>query len=113
MRGLVEYEASEAAIQNEVNKAPAEIVFVAESALNMHRDGFFSEGTWVGIEGAALSMLRTPGGAQWWEYGRKFIGPEIVAHLNKRLAEIDPATPNFLDITPTSRKRLAELAAAS
>lgn len=113
MRGLVEYEASEAAIQNEVNKALAEFVFVAESALNMHRDGFFSEGTWIGIEGAALSLLRTPGGAQWWEHGRKFIGPEIVAHLNKRLAEIDPTAPNFLDITPTSRKRLAELAAAS
>ncbi len=111
-RGLVEYEASDAATQNEVNKALAEFVFVAESALNMHRDGFFSEGTWIGIEGAALSLLRTPGGGQWWEHGQKFIGPEIVAHLNKRRAEIDPASPNFLDITPTSRKRLAELGAA-
>ena len=38
-----------------------ELVFITESALNMYNDGFFSEGTWAGIEGAMLGMLRTPG----------------------------------------------------
>ena len=40
-----------------------EYAFVTESALNMHRHGFFSDGTWAGIEQNMLGMLRTPGGA--------------------------------------------------
>ncbi len=108
-RGLFEYEAADAATQQELNKALSEFVFVAESALNMHRDGFFSEGTWAGIEGATLALLRTPGGAQWWAYGQNFIGPEIVNHMKKRLAELPPDYPTFLDFTPTMRKRLMEL----
>jgi hypothetical protein len=75
----------------------------------MRKDGFFSDGTWVGIEGAALSLLRTPGGAQWWKYGERTIGAEIVKHLNKRLPEVDPATPHFLHFAPSYLNRLKEL----
>jgi len=86
-----------------------EFAFVTESALNMHRDGFFSEGTWAGIEGVMLGMLRTPGGAVWWQHARMMLGFEIARHLDRRLAEIDPATPTYLEISQTNRARLAEL----
>lgn len=108
-RGLVEYETSNAASQNQVNKALSEFVFICESALNMHRDGFFSDGTWAGIEGATLALIRTPGGSQWWRYGQTFIGPEIVEHLQERLKDLDENFPSFIDFTPTMRKRLIEL----
>ena len=86
-------------------------MFITESALNMRKDGFFSDGTWYGIEGGALALIRTPGGAQWWKYAERVIGAEIVRHLNKRLKEIDPATPHTLQFTPSMIKRLAELGA--
>jgi hypothetical protein len=86
-----------------------EFAFVTESALNMHRDGFFSDGTWAGIEGVMLGMLRTPGGAVWWQHARLMLGFEIALHLDRRLTEIDPATPTYLEISRGSRDRLAEL----
>ena len=107
--GLREYDHADALTQMMVEKCLAEFVFVAESALNMRRDGFFSDGTWRGIEGATLSLLRTPGGAQWWKYGQRTIGYEIVQHLNKRLSEMDTATPNFLQFAPSYLGRLKEL----
>lgn len=107
--GLREYDQAGARTQMEVEKCLAEFVFITESALNMRKDGFFSDGTWTGIEGAALALLRTPGGAQWWKYGQRMIGAEIVKHLNKRLPDIDPATPHFLHSAPSYLNRLKEL----
>lgn len=106
---LRDYESAAALTQMQLDKFLSEFVFITESALNMHRDGFFSDGTWRGIEGAALALLRTPGGQQWWNYARHFVGAEIAEHLNRRLSKIDPATPHFLNFTPASLKRLKEL----
>ena len=95
-----------------LDKYVAEFVFITEAALVMRQDGFFSDGTWGGIEGGALALLRTPGGAQWCKHGQLFVGREIVAHLQTRLGEIDPSTPTFLDFVPTMRRRLEELDSA-
>lgn len=111
VKGLMDFDNAPARQQGYLSAALADFVFITESALIMHKDGFFSDGTWAGIEGSALAMLRTPGGAQWWRYGQTYIGPEIVAHLKKRLAEIDPAAPTLIDFLPTYRKRLEELRA--
>jgi len=110
--GLAEYDSAPTAVKMCIDNYVAEFVFITEAALSMREDGFFSDGTWAGIEGGAIALLRTPGGAQWWQYGQLFIGHEIVAHLKQRLTEVDPAAPNFLDFTPTSRRRLRELEAA-
>ena len=61
VQGMVEYDGADALTQLFMDKAFSEFVFVAESALNMRRDGFFSDCTWAGIEGATLGLLRTPG----------------------------------------------------
>lgn len=86
-----------------------EFIFITESALNMHNDGFFSAGTWAGIDGVMLAMLRTPGGRQFWDYTQNFIGFEIADHINTRLKELGTDGPNFLDSVPFYRPRLAEL----
>jgi len=86
-----------------------EFVFITESALNMHQDGFFSEGTWAGIDGAMLGMLRTPGGQQFWDYAQHIVGFEIAKHINRRFEEFGTDDPNFLDAVPFYRPRLAAL----
>ena len=110
--GLREYTSAPSSVQMCVDSAVAEFVFIAEAALVMRQDGFFSDGTWNGIEGAVLALLRTPGGSQWWEHGQLFVGNEIVEHLQQRLGEIEPCTPTFLDFVPTMRRRLEELDSA-
>ena len=63
VNGLMEFDDAPARQQGFFAAALADFVFITESALNMHKDGFLSDGTWQGIEGGALSLLRTPGGA--------------------------------------------------
>ena len=113
VRGLVSYKDADSKTQSAIQTFVGNFVFITESALNMHKDGFFSEGTWQGIEGAALALLRTPGGREYWNHAQHFIGPEIVGHLNKRLAEMDPDLPDFIDLIPSMKTRLAELDAAA
>ena len=107
--GLHEYESANALTQMHIDRHLSEFVFITEAALNMRQDGFFSDGTWTGIQGGVLALLRTPGGAQWWKYGRQFIGSEIVAFIDEELPKVDLKTPNFLDFTPAYRNRFREL----
>jgi hypothetical protein len=111
--GLNDFEAASGKTRIETELHLFEFAFVTESALNMHRDGFFSEGTWAGIEGVMLGLIRTPGGAIWWRHAQHMLGFEIAQYLNRRLAQIDPKTPNYLDFSPSYRLRLSELIAAS
>lgn len=107
--GLQDYGSANALTQMSIDKYLSEYVFICESALNMHRNGFFSDGTWAGIDGATLALLRTPGGRKWWTYAQHWVGTEISEYLNNRLLDVDPETPTFLDFTPAMRKRLEEL----
>ena len=107
--GLRDYDTAEPVTQMHIDKHLSEFVFIAEAALNMRKDGFFSDGTWAGIEGGVLALLRTPGGQQWWAYSQHFIGSEIVEHLKGQLLKVDPDTPTFLEFTPTALNRLKEL----
>ncbi|MFN2100459.1 hypothetical protein [Altererythrobacter sp. MF3-039] len=108
--GLADYENAPALTRIHVEKCLAEFVFICESALNMRRDGFFSDGTWAGIEGVTLTLLMSPGGSQWWQFGRQYIGSEIVGHIDARLAEIAAGKPLNVTLAPSMEIRLQELA---
>lgn len=90
----------------------SEFGFIAESALNMRKDKFCSDGTGAGVEGSVLGPNRTQGGRQWWEHGRKVFGSEIVAYLDRCLQQIDPSTPDFLTAFPMYLGRINEQDAA-
>ena len=109
--GLQEYTSADALTQMHIDKCLCEHVILCETAMNMHKDGFFSDGTWEGVESGTLTMLRTPGGQQWWAIAQHLLGSEVCVHITQRLSEIDPAAPNYLDIVPSCRNRLKELAA--
>jgi len=86
-----------------------EFAAITEAAMSMHRDGFFSDGTWNGIESTMLGLLRTPGGALWWHSARNIVGTDVARHLSGRLAETDASAPTFLDFLPSYRLRIADL----
>ncbi|MEM6901299.1 MAG: hypothetical protein AAF583_16210 [Pseudomonadota bacterium] len=108
-RGLTDFEGATHETQAFMHNKLIELVFITESALNMHKDGFFSEGTWSGIEGAMLGMLRTNGGREFWSYAQNMVGFEIADHLNKRIEEVGDDGPTFLDAIPFLRSRADEL----
>lgn len=108
--GLTDFEGAPYETQAFIHNKLLELVFITESALNMYQDGFFSEGTWSGIEGAMLGMLRTEGGRQFWAYAQNLVGFEIADHLNKQLQELGDDGPTFLDAIPFLRSRADELA---
>ncbi|MEM8636761.1 MAG: hypothetical protein AAGF33_17480 [Pseudomonadota bacterium] len=107
--GLIDFEGASHETQAFIHNKLIELVFITESALNMHKDGFFSEGTWSGIEGAMLGILRTNGGKEFWSYAQNMVGFEIADHLNKRLKEVGDDGPTFLDTIPFLRSRADEL----
>ena len=108
--GLAGYDNAPPLIRMHMDKCLSEFVFVCESALNMHKDGFFSEGTWYGIERNTLGLLLSAGGSEWWEHGRLYIGKEIVEHLDERLAEIRAGAADLGIVSaPTVEDRLDEL----
>jgi len=110
LAGLRDYDNAPALTQMHLEKCLSEYVFICESALNMRKDGFFSEGTWIGIEEATLGMLTTRGGAQWWRYGREYIGKEIVDHIDARLKDIENGAKINVQFAPSGANRIAELA---
>lgn len=83
--------------------------FVTESALNMHKEGYFSDGTWAGIEGVMIGLLRTPGGKRWWDYAQGVLGFEVVDYLNGKLQTVPNDAPNYLDFSPRTRARIDQL----
>ena len=106
-KGLTDFENANFETKGFIHNKLIEFVFITESAFNMHRDGFFSEGTWAGIEGAMLGMLKTPGGRSFWDYAQHMVGFEIAEHLNKRLAEVGEDGPTILDAIPFARDPLS------
>ena len=85
-----------------------ELLMLAERALYMHRDGYMNEGSWLGFEGMTMSLLLTPGGAEWWEEARRVWGADAVAHFEAALAAADDAVPRFYELRPEFAAKYAE-----
>ncbi len=83
-------------------------LLLLEQALYMLDDGFINETSSTGFENLALSILRTPGGAQWWTRASQVWNQDHVAHMNRRLAELDddfPRVDEMLDHFAAERAR--------
>ena len=107
--GLSHYSVAPSDIQTLTDTHLFDWMFVMEGTMNMHNEGFFSEGTMAGVEGVTVALIRTPGGASWWEHAQQVLGFEVVAFTNKRLAETSADAPTFLDISPYYKDRVAEM----
>ena len=86
-----------------------ELLMLVERGLYMHRDGYMNPGAWRGFEGMAMSVLLTPGGAEWWQEARRVWGADAVAHFDAALAAADEATPRFDALRPEFAAKHAEI----
>jgi len=91
----------------------SEFLLLTEAAFNMYKDGYFTDGTWTGIESYMISLLRTPGGQQYWDYKKHVIGFEISRHLTERMEALGPDAPSVFETQPFMRRRLDELLTAT
>jgi len=66
--------------------------FVAASKAAYIRDLVSFLKTW---EDNLLGVLQTPGGSNWWEQCQFFFDPDVVAHLNDRLARPAELPPSW------------------
>ena len=60
-------------------------VNLAEQAQYLYRDSLINKASYEGLENLALMLLATPGGSQWWQYGRVAFGTDIRDPLDKLL----------------------------
>jgi len=64
--------------------------YIVEQAIYMHDDGLLSDETYQAMEAAALRIVTTPGGAEWWEQKAKHIGAGVSRRINERLKQVGP-----------------------
>lgn len=58
--------------------------YIVEQAVDMHDNGLLSDETYKAMESAALKIIETPGGAQWWDKKSKVIGAQISTRLEEK-----------------------------
>jgi hypothetical protein len=66
--------------------------YIVEQAINMHESGLLSDETYDAMEIAAIRMIETPGGNQWWEKKSKNIGAQVSRKLNERREALGTST---------------------
>ena len=71
--------------------------YIVEQAIDMHDNGLLSDETYFAMESAALKIIETPGGAQWWERKSKIIGAQISTRINQRRNQISSQTKPIQD----------------
>jgi hypothetical protein len=76
------------------------LLLLAEQALYMRTDGFVNEGSFRGIEQAALAVVATPGGRSWWNVVRPLLGGDISRHVDAALARWPDGARDWNELLP-------------
>ena len=78
--------------------------YIVEQAIYMHDDGLLSDETYQAMESAALRIVATPGGGEWWE--RDPTGPvESGSKLADGPGRPDPDRCKWWSSRPRARSR--------
>ncbi|MEO1662415.1 MAG: hypothetical protein AAFR51_15610 [Pseudomonadota bacterium] len=82
-----DYEGATPAQQADFAHVVHKAISIAETALYMRNDKLIAEASYRGMEGAALLSLMTPGGQQYWQRMRMFLGSDIREALDQAMRE--------------------------
>lgn len=94
-----DYEGATSAQQADFAHVVHKAISIAETALYMRDEKLIAEASYKGMEGAALLSLVTPGGRQYWDRIRMFVGADIRGVLDRALRERKDIPPIW-DVLP-------------
>lgn len=80
----------------------ASYFYIVEQAIEMHDRGLLSNETYSAMEMAAIRIVKTPGGEQWWRRKSKYIGAGVSSRINKRMSEIGGDVVPMLNLKTSS-----------
>lgn len=112
-RLMEDYDGADPEDQGRFSSWGFELLFMVESAMYMHRDGFLNEKSYDGFMQGAIGLVKTPGGRQWYAGAQHIWGADAVAELKERMDEIGDQVPPWNELRPEfkrymERKRQAE-----
>jgi len=90
---LKDYEGAKRDEQADFAHVVQKAINLAESALYMKKAKLINEASYVGLEGAAIIWLVTPGGQQYWHRLRMAVGTDIREALDRALIERTDVPP--------------------
>lgn len=69
----------------------ANYFYIMEQAVYMHDQNLLSDETYFAMEAAAIRIIETPGGSEWWERKSEVIGAGVSKRINERRAALRDA----------------------
>lgn len=105
-RGLADLESLTPAEKERCSAWAWSLLFLAEQALYMKRDGVIHQISYQGFLDAALAVIATPGGRILWSGIRQAIGDDISDYMDEALRRRDPSSPDWTEILPHWREGL-------
>ena len=81
-----------------------ELLMTVEMAMYMHKDGFMNDASYDGFMQVGMSVIKTPGGQEWWEEVRHIWGADAVEELAKRMSEIGNQVPPYNELRPDFKR---------
>jgi hypothetical protein len=73
--------------------------YVVEQAIYMHDDGLLSDETYLAMEAAAIRIVQTPGGDQWWSRKSQHIGAGVSRRITRKRDEIGAKMPPMFGLS--------------
>jgi hypothetical protein len=96
--GLMSYDNAPHETKNNFATWAFALMHIMEQCVYMNDKDLITDSSFRGFETAALGLIVTPGGAEWWVHTRKVIGATLVEHLDNRLIELEGITPPFYEL---------------
>ena len=85
-----------------------ELLFMVESAMYMHSDGFLNEKSYYGIVQGAIALVKTPGGRQWYANAQHIWGADAVQELKVQMDAIGDQVPPWNELRPEYKRYTAQ-----
>ncbi len=98
--GLMEFDGASHETKSNFATWAMTFLLIMEQCIYMKKDELITDSSYNGFELFTLGIISTPGGAQWWAHTRKFMGVDLVDHLDQRLTALGGVTPPIYEFMP-------------
>ena len=97
---LKDYDSADEWAREQFSSWAFDVLLLLESALYTSKEGFVHAGSFERFEQLVLSIIRTPGGGQWWANAYNVIGTDVGEHVKGRLNELEETVVPWTKLLP-------------